>query len=116
MIAKEQKEKISDLDEVMNVTCYQAKKYCRQCILSEQNHEWRRCIWELIQIIWIPADIRFCGEGFSKSDYGKFQKVALIDETASSNFFEKGEEIGKDHRNQRRTFYRNRCGEKDRGI
>ena len=35
------------------------------------------------------------GRGFAQSDYRKFQKVALIDETASSNFFEKGQEIGK---------------------
>ena len=29
------------------------------------------------------------GRGFAQSDYRKFQKVALIDETASSNFLKK---------------------------
>ena len=95
VITKEQKEKIADLDEVTNVTCYQARKYADSVFYQNKTMNGGAvfgidtdyldtCGYQIIR-----------GRGFSKSDYGKFQKVVLIDETASSNFFEKGEEIGK---------------------
>lgn len=95
VITKEQKEKIADLDEVTNVTCYQARKYADSVFYQNKTMNGGAvfgidtdyldtCGYQIIR-----------GRGFSQSDYGKFQKVALIDETASSNFFEKGEEIGK---------------------
>ena len=95
VITKEQKEKIADLDEVTNVTCYQVRKYADSVFYQNKTMNGGAvfgidtdyldtCGYQIIR-----------GRGFSKSDYGKFQKVVLIDETASSNFFEKGEEIGK---------------------
>lgn len=95
VITKEQKEKIAELDEVTNVTCYQARKYADSVFYQNKTMNGGAvfgidtdyldtCGYQIIR-----------GRGFSQSDYGKFQKVALIDETASSNFFEKGEEIGK---------------------
>lgn len=95
VITKEQKEKIADLDEVTNVTCYQARKYADSVFYQNKTMNGGAvfgidtdyldtCGYQIIR-----------GRGFSKNDYGKFQKVVLIDETASSNFFEKGEEIGK---------------------
>ena len=74
VITKEQKEKIVDLDEVTNVTCYQVRKYADSVFYQNKTMN---------------------GGAVFGSDYRKFQKVALIDETASSNFFEKGQEIGK---------------------
>mgnify|MGYP000613923709 FL=1 len=35
------------------------------------------------------------GRGFNQKEYVNFKKVALLDETAANNFFEKGEELGK---------------------
>lgn len=95
VITKEQKEKIVDLDEVTNVTCYQVRKYADSVFYQNKTMNGGAvfgidtdyldtCGYQIIR-----------GRGFAQSDYRKFQKVALIDETASSNFFEKGQEIGK---------------------
>ncbi len=94
VVTEEQKEKITELDEVIDVTCYQARKYadsvCYQdktmnggSVLGIDTDYLDTCGYQIIR-----------GRGFAQKDYGKFQKVALIDETASSNFFEKGQEIG----------------------
>ena len=95
VITKEQKEKITELDEVTKVTCYQSRKYADSVYYQDKTMNGGSvfgidedyldtCGYQIIR-----------GRGFAQSDYGKFQKVALIDETASSNFFEKGQEIGK---------------------
>ena len=89
VITKEQKEKIADLDEVTNVTCYQVRKYADSVFYQNKTMNGGAvfgidtdyldtCGYQIIR-----------GRGFSKSDYGKFQKVVLIDETASSNFLKR---------------------------
>ena len=95
VITKEQKEKITELDEVTKVTCYQSRKYADSVyyqdktmnggsVLGIDEDYLDTCGYQIIR-----------GRGFSESDYGKFQKVVLIDEITSSNFFEKGQEVGK---------------------
>ena len=96
VITEQQKEKITELEEVIDVTCYQSRKY-------EDSVYYQDKMMNGGSVFGIDTDyLDTCGyqiirgRGFAQSDYGKFQKVALIDETASSNFFEKGQEIGKD--------------------
>ena len=95
VITEQQKEKITELEEVIDVTCYQSRKYADSVYYQDKmmnggsvfgidTDYLDTCGYQIIR-----------GRGFAQSDYGKFQKVALIDETASSNFFEKGQEIGK---------------------
>lgn len=95
VITKEQKEKITELDEVTKVTCYQSRKYADSVYYQDKTMNGGSvfgidedyldtCGYQIIR-----------GRGFSESDYGKFQKVVLIDEITSSNFFEKGQEVGK---------------------
>ena len=95
VITKEQKEKITELDEVTKVTCYQYRKYADSVYYQDKTMNGGSvfgidedyldtCGYQIIR-----------GRGFSESDYGKFQKVVLIDEITSSNFFEKGQEVGK---------------------
>lgn len=95
VITEGQKEKIAELEEVTGVTCYQSRKYADSVYYQDKTMNGGSvfgidtdyldtCGYQLIR-----------GRGFSNSDYEQFQKVALIDETTSSNFFEKGQEIGK---------------------
>ena len=95
VITQEQKEAILDLDEVNGVTLYQSRPYADGVFYQDKSMDGGT-------VLGIDEDyLDTCGyqiirgRGFSKKDYDTFQKVVLIDETASGSFFEKGQEIGK---------------------
>lgn len=95
VITQEQKEQILDLEEVDKATFYLSRSYADSVYYQNQSMSGASvlgidrdyldtCGYQLIR-----------GRGFSEKDYQKFRKVLLLDETAASNFFEKGEEVGK---------------------
>lgn len=95
VITQEQKEAILDLDEVNGMTLYQSRPYADGVFYQDKSMDGGT-------VLGIDEDyLDTCGyqiirgRGFSKKDYDTFQKVVLIDETASGSFFEKGQEIGK---------------------
>lgn len=93
--AKEQKEEILDLPETESVTFYCARQYANGIYYKDKAMNGGNvfgidrdyldtCGYQIVR-----------GRGFSESDYRDYRKVVLLDETAASGFFEKGEEIGK---------------------
>ena len=95
VITQEQKEAILDLDEVNGMTLYQSRPYADGVFYQDKSMDGGT-------VLGIDEDyLDTCGyqitrgRGFSQKDYETFQKVVLIDETASGSFFEKGQEIGK---------------------
>lgn len=95
VISEEQKNAILDLKEVEAVTLYQSRTYADSIYYQEKSMNGGN-------VLGIDQDyLDTCGyqivrgRGFSQTDYKKFRKVVLMDETAASSFFEKGEEVGK---------------------
>lgn len=95
VISKEQKEKLLDLEEVENATLYQARQYASGIYYKDKSINGGN-------VLGIDRDyLDTCGyqvvrgRGFSDKDYEDYRKVILLDETAASSLFEKGEEIGK---------------------
>lgn len=95
VVTQEQKEAILDIPEVKGVTLYRSRQYASGIyykdktmnggsVLGIDEDYLDTCGYQIIR-----------GRGFSQKDYENFRKVLLIDETASSSFFEKGSEIGK---------------------
>ena len=95
VISQEKKEEILELEEVENATCYQMRQYADGIYYQSSSLDGG-------QVLGIDEDyLDTCGyqiirgRGFSQKDYDTYKKVILVDETASANFFEKGQEIGK---------------------
>lgn len=95
VISEEQKEKILELEEVESVTLYCSRPYADGIYYQEKamnggsvfgidRNYLDTCGYQVMR-----------GRGFSDADYENYKKVVLLDETASSAFFEKGQEIGK---------------------
>lgn len=95
VISQEQKEKILDLKEVENATLYQSRQYASGIYYKDKSINGGN-------VLGIDKDyLDTCGyqvirgRGFSDKDYENYSKVILMDETAASSLFEKGEEVGK---------------------
>ncbi|WP_297778047.1 ABC transporter permease [Blautia sp.] len=95
VITKEQKDAILDLEEVEDVTLYQSRLYADGIFYQNKSMDGGNVLGIDQDYLDVCGYQIIRGRGFSREDYENYRKVVLVDETASSSFFEKGQEIGK---------------------
>lgn len=95
VISEETKKRLLELEDVENVTLYRLREYADSIFYQDKSMDGGK-------VLGIDKDyLDTCGyqimrgRGFSEKDFTNNRKVILLDEKASNNFFEKGQELGK---------------------
>ena len=95
VITKEEKQRISEMDEVEVCSAYRLRTYVSSVYYNDTAVD-SPSVYGIDEDYFATAGYQICrGKGFSASDYSGFSKVCIIDETLQTSVFGSEDPIGK---------------------